>query len=375
MEPNYPTNMPARKKRGAVFIVIVASISAHLLVGGVLAVIKVAEVLQKEPEFEAPPLEAVEPPPPPPPPPPTTKRTQKSMPRPQPLAAQDPQNMEVPSIEIDQSNINMLSGRGFGGGLGSVGGGVLESFNLTSFGFDRYVEGTLEGSLFDFKTDEKGNPINHNWGSSMNDIVSGFKGIAREFTRTFDVNKLRREYFAAETQLFASYLIVPYQKAAIAPESFGADGVIEPTLIGAIYKGSFKPRESGTFRFLGRGDDILVVRVNGRVVLDASWRPSTYTDWQQTDRAKKADRERDKRNYFGFSRSAITGDTFTLREGLETELEIILVEVPGGNFGGYLLIENASDGSEPEIFSTLPLSGADKEFLRNVHPDAAELLD
>ncbi|MFP4261015.1 MAG: hypothetical protein ACLFS1_08040 [Opitutales bacterium] len=118
----------------------------------------------------------------------------------------------------------------------------------------------------------------------MNDIVSGFKGIAREFTRTFDVDKLRREYFAAETKLFASYLIVPYQKASIAPESFGADGVIEPTLIGAIYKRSFKPRESGTFRFLGRGDDILVVRVNGRVVLDASWHPLTYTDWQQTDR-------------------------------------------------------------------------------------------
>jgi hypothetical protein len=121
-------NTPApRKKRSAVYIVILVSIAAHLLAGGVLAVIKITEVLKKEAEFEAPILEAVRPPTPPPPPPPTALRTQKSMPRPQPLVAQNPQNLEVPSIQIDKTNLNMLSGRGFGGGIGTVGGGVIES--------------------------------------------------------------------------------------------------------------------------------------------------------------------------------------------------------------------------------------------------------
>jgi hypothetical protein len=137
-----------KKKRGAVFVVIVASIAVHLLAGGVLAVIKITEVLQKEPEFEAPPLEAVEPPPPPPPPPPTTQRTQKSMPRPQPLAAQNPQNMDVPAIEIDRSNLNMLSGRGFGGGLGDIGGGVMDSFTSIKF-FGMESSGGNVAILFD----------------------------------------------------------------------------------------------------------------------------------------------------------------------------------------------------------------------------------
>ena len=131
--PHDHTPAPVRKKRGAVFIVIVASIVVHLLAGGVLAVIKITEVLQKEPEFEAPPMEAVKPPPPPPPPPPTTKRTQKSMPRPQPLAAQNPQNMDIPTIKIDRDNLNMLSGRGFGGGLGQIGGGVMDSITSINF--------------------------------------------------------------------------------------------------------------------------------------------------------------------------------------------------------------------------------------------------
>lgn len=116
-----------RKKRSTLFVVIAVSVAVHVLAGGVLAVIKITEVLQKEPEFEAPALEAVTPPPPPPPPPPTTSRTQKSMPRPQPLAAQNPQNLDIPEIKIDTTNMNMLSGRGFGGGLGNVGGGVLDT--------------------------------------------------------------------------------------------------------------------------------------------------------------------------------------------------------------------------------------------------------
>lgn len=124
---SHPPKKNTKNKKRAVLIVLSASIAVHLLAGGVLAVIKITEVLQKEAEFEAPLLEPVEPPPPPPPPPPTTSRTQKSMPRPQPLAAQNPQDMDVPSIAIDKSNLNMLSGRGMGGGLGQIGGGVMDS--------------------------------------------------------------------------------------------------------------------------------------------------------------------------------------------------------------------------------------------------------
>lgn len=131
------------KKRSTLLIVIVVSIAVHVLAGSVLAVIKITEVLQREAEFEAPPMEAVKPPPPPPPPPPTPTRTQKSMPRPQPLAAQNPENLEVPRIEIDRTQINMLSGRGFGGGLGQIGGGVLETMKLEFFGHSMQGDNVL----------------------------------------------------------------------------------------------------------------------------------------------------------------------------------------------------------------------------------------
>ncbi|WPJ95939.1 hypothetical protein SH580_21215 [Coraliomargarita algicola] len=124
-----------KKKRSAVFIVIIVSIAVHLLGLGGLAAIKIIEVLQPAPEFEAPPVQAiVTPPPPPPPPPPTTKRTQRSLPRPQPLAAVNPQSMSVPSINMQDSNLSLSGGRGMGGGLGELGGGMLDRVDFSFFG-------------------------------------------------------------------------------------------------------------------------------------------------------------------------------------------------------------------------------------------------
>jgi len=116
--------------------VIIASIAVHILALGGLAAIKIIEVLQPEPEFEAPPIVENKPPPPPPPPPPTTKRAQRSLPRPQPLAARNPQNMSVPAIEISNSDLSIGGGRGFGGGLGSLGGAVADSLRISFFGME-----------------------------------------------------------------------------------------------------------------------------------------------------------------------------------------------------------------------------------------------
>lgn len=123
-----------KKKRSAVFIVIIVSIAVHVLGLGGLAAIKIIEVLQSAPEFEAPPVQAIVTPPPPPPPPPTTKRTQRSLPRPQPLAAVNPQNMSVPSINMQDSDLSLSGGRGMGGGLGELGGGMLDRVDFSFFG-------------------------------------------------------------------------------------------------------------------------------------------------------------------------------------------------------------------------------------------------
>lgn len=55
-------------------------------------------------------------------------------------------------------------------------------------------------------------------------------------------------------------------------------------------------------------------------------------------------------------------------------MDVFIAEVPGGDFGAYLLIEK--DG-EPglQIFSTRPLSAPDEHCLRKLHPDSAQFID
>lgn len=355
-----------KKKRGAVFIVIVASIAVHVLGLGALGVIKIVETIAAPPEFEAPPVEAIKPPPPPPPPPPSTKRTQRSLPRPQPLAAQNPQNMSVPAINLQDSDLSLAGGRGFGGGLGDLGGGAMESLRLTSFGFDRALENTLEGALFDLKRDERGDPLSGNVRSWFYDSVTRFKKKDYE-----------RKFYQAEKKMYASYLIVPNVAASAGPKVFGVEDTVKPNYMVVYYQGDYKPAKSGRFRFLGLGDNILLVKLNGKIVLDGSLKgnaaTSVYSNWSLSGRAA---REEPLPAYFSLTPRGRThrGEWFDLREGYAVDLEIIIGESSGGLTGAYLLIEEDRSDEGPKIFSTRPLSVQDKEYLKKSHPHATKFL-
>ena len=368
---NLGKSLPAKKKRSAVFIVIVASIAVHVVGIGGLAAIKIIEVLQPEQEFEAPPVVPIKPPPPPPPPPPTTKRAQRSLPRPQPLAVRNPQNMSVPSIEMNSSNVTVGGGRGFGGGLGDVGGAVSDALRLTitSFGYNQAVEGTLEGSLFDFKQGKKKGEPGIKRSAMLELIKRATKG-------DFDAKKIGREVYKADTQLYASYFIIPMGAADIAPTSFGAEDEVEPRMLAAVYKGTFTPTQSGRFRFLGRADDLLIVSVNGKLVLDGSLDQvnGPYANWKKDDRSDTTEwTPSSNGSFIGVGKGPVTGDWFDLKAGVETTMDVLVGEVPGGHFGGYLLIEKKGS-SKPKIFSTRPLSTDDKKFLRDLHPDIDDYL-
>jgi hypothetical protein len=126
----------------------------------------------------------------------------------------------------------------------------------------------------------------------------------------------------------------------------------------AHYKGKLVHREGITFRFWGHGDDILVVRVDGEIVLNASW-PGTepvYSKWTNVTA--------DNRKYFLGSQRAVVGDWITLEPGVPLDMEVVLGEVPGGVFCAMLLVEekgveyerNRQNGPILPIFKTEHLS-------------------
>lgn len=355
-----------KRRRKVLLIVVVASVAVHVLSLLVFGVITIVETISKPPpEFEAV-VEVAEEAPPPPPPPPTQRTTQRSMPRPQPMAVQNALNLSIPAIEIDTANMVMgLTGHGSGGGFGSMDGGALESIRLTAFGFDQYIAGTLEGNLYDFKQAPDGSPIEQ----SKDEVVDILKQFTRSSwsTATFD-----KKYFRADKSLYSAYFIIPYMDAAMAPDAFGAAAQIEPKMIAAVYRGTFVAQRSGKFRFYGRGDDVLVVRLNNHIVLDASWDLGKYSEWKSS--APKGESEGKPQFGFREGHPGIYGDWFTLREGQEVNLEVLLSEVPGGRFGAWLLLDEKGSEEKPVIFTTRPLSDQDREHLSGIHPDAQKFL-
>ena len=119
----------------------------------------------------------------------------------------------------------------------------------------------------------------------------------------------------------------------LAPEAFG-----EPDTIGycwmAHYKGQLVHKDGITFRFWGGADNVLVVRVNGKIVLSGcnGWNgEETIDPWQSTSA--------DSRKYYVGLRPAAVGDWITLEPGIPLEMELIFGEVPGGTFGMMLAVE------------------------------------
>jgi hypothetical protein len=169
--------------------------------------------------------------------------------------------------------------------------------------------------------------------------------------------------------------VIPFGDASIAPRSFGVENEIKATMLAALYRGTYRPTDTGRFRLVGRGDDVMVVRINKQIVLDGSLRLSgSCSNWRQNTSLAKSD-EANPRGLFDFYPRfyAITGDWFDLQEGAETEVEVIISEVPGGKFGAYLLIEKEGEPGL-KIFSTRPLSDQDKSFLRKLHPDSDQFI-
>lgn len=98
----------------------------------------------------------------------------------------------------------------------------------------------------------------------------------------------------------------------------------------ALYKGEICAPETGKYRFVGRGDDVLVVRVKKRVVLDASLNPQT--DWNGDDPLNYK-----YEAYYDFG--LVLGDWIYLREGDEVQMEVLIGEEPGGGFHCQLYIQ------------------------------------
>ena len=130
--------------------------------------------------------------------------------------------------------------------------------------------------------------------------------------------------------------MVPYMPAEEAPKAFAVDDVVKPKRWVAYYNGKIAAPETGRYRFRGIADDAMMVRVKGRLVIDASL-GKRYTDWDSSH-------EENRKHKTGKEGGLVIGDWFHMTKGKPTEMEVLIGEQPGGIFYCRLYIEQ--DGAE-----------------------------
>ncbi|BCU79157.1 hypothetical protein [Luteolibacter sp. LG18] len=253
-------------------------------------------------------------------------------------------------------------GTGFGSGMGPGLGGGASGSTTSPFGLSNPNANALVGTFYDLKQDPKGRvtPLGElsNWGQ----IMGATRDILHEFvSHGWNDRALARSYFQAPQKLFQTKIYMPVLAADGAPKAFNCD--VPGSRWVVIYRGVVRPPKTAKYRFVGAGDDVVVVRFNNKNVFDYGYESPTANIKLATKapqlRGETKDREFDRsrrdlampepmtiypyRSLSSRAKSDLTGLgvglEFEARENTDYPIEILVSEVPGGFFFAYLLIE------------------------------------
>ncbi|MCW1924438.1 hypothetical protein OKA05_17865 [Luteolibacter arcticus] len=245
------------------------------------------------------------------------------------------------------------SGTGIGTGTGSgvgpgSGPGVGKGFIDTNpFGSKGGVG--LVGTFYDFKRDKKGDST----GVRALDRPTYTK-IVNDFTNSSRWGPSSKfKHYTSPTQLTAKVFAFKGIPDTSAGQAFQCPDTGAGMWL-AHYSGTVKATETGTYRFVGWGDNCLVVGIDGKVVLDAS--DVVYTG--------KANEPLGSINLPGKPGAALAcGKWFQLRQGSSLKVDIIMGD-EGGIFSAGVMIEkkDSTYGRGPGGVPVLPvLTVADLE--------------
>ena len=239
---------------------------------------------------------------------------------------------QMPAMPVLPSRLTPVTMAGMGGtgigltmGGGSQGGGQPGGRGPNLFGLSSGKG--LKGTFYDLKQTAGKKP------TKVNSIETFVHELNQFLTEGWNEGFLAK-YFKAPVSLYANQIFVPNIASEEAPKAFGVDKDVQPSFWMALYKGQVAAPESGIYHFVGGGDNILIVRFDGKIVLDRSW------DYQSRFGIDKYWKPLADYNY-GFRdipNGFAKGQGIDLRAGEFHEIEILLGD-DGGLTHFSLLVE------------------------------------
>jgi hypothetical protein len=255
-------------------------------------------------------------------------------------------------------DLQMPEMSGMGNGLGAgdlIGFDIAPDIADTSFmGSVQSIGSDLQGTFYDFNRRRNGNNYTIDQETFISELARFVKSGFRHSTIS--------SFYSSPKALYATTIAVPPIPSPLAPSAFGEPDNRDFCWM-VHYQGKLTHASGIKFRFVGNADDVLVVAVDGKVVLNGSrgWdrdngRWYDVANWH-TDSA-------DNRKWIKLSDYASVSSVIELNPGEEKKIDVMIAEVPGGNFNAILCVmeegvtyENNTYG-EPilPLFKTAELS-------------------
>jgi len=173
-----------------------------------------------------------------------------------------PEPPEVPTTDeatpTAMSGVEGVMGMGIGNGVGNGGkgggGGGIPLFGAP--------DGSgLEGYFYDLKQTADGKPTGM--------TAEQWCPIMAKFVAQGWDDSLLAPYYKGQQPLYADMLAISTRLSEEGPKAFGLENEVQPALWCVHYHGKVMAPKEGDYRFMGFGDDLMAVRINGALVLDA----------------------------------------------------------------------------------------------------------
>ena len=217
-----------------------------------------------------------------------------------------------------------LGGGGGGGGGGGSGKGIGGGFsNVTFFGLSAGGKGTgIPGTFYDLKQTTSKQPTGM--------TPPKWTEVVQMFLRDWNTSTFSK-YFKGPKQLLLNQMYIYSMNAEAGPKAFELEKEVQPKMWVVHYKGQVIAPKTCRFRFVGRGDDVLAVRFNGKHVLE--WGQLSPVHWKTPNAAYPYP------NRVWNKKGLMPGDWINVSQGQTYPIEILIGERPGGALEYYLMIE------------------------------------
>jgi hypothetical protein len=246
---------------------------------------------------------------------------------------------EMPDVPTENVMPSLMPGVGntfgtaaSGSGNGNGGGGGMR--NTTLFGTPNGKTG-LMGTFFDFKQNPARNNVENNFGI--------YQAKMKKFVDSGWKQSVLSDYYKVRNAVASTMIFIPNIQAELGPRAFNVHNRVEPRMWMVHYTATVVPPESGTYHFIGAGDDMMLASIDNKLVLDRSWNVQLKEMSQNFEY-----------HYTGIPKGFGRSDAFTVEAGKEYKLDVAIGEMPGGKLFAFLFIEK--EGVTPKTGPTgLPI--------------------